>query len=307
MRLLIVNFHYFREEKYASGIYPINQQSLMNQINELKRYYTFISQEELVGIFNTKQYPDKNYCLITFDDGLKEQMDAFRWLKQNNIPAIFYVPVKPFVEGTVLEVHKLHLVRAQVNDEDLLLQLKNIQGYVYTTEDAAAAKEQYKYDNNIARELKYQLNFKLSEDNKTTFINTAFGVLYPDEKAFSKTFYMSTEDIKQLAEAGMLGSHGYAHVPLSQYVKAKDDIITSINWLENVTGKSILSFSYPYGSKAAVNHSLIEHFNHTNVAFALTMWRGLNEVSNDTNSHLLLRVDTNDAPGGKNNSTEYIL
>jgi peptidoglycan/xylan/chitin deacetylase (PgdA/CDA1 family) len=306
MNLLAVNFHYFREETYPSGIYPVKKESFANQIRALSKYYTFISQYEIAQCINTNEYNKGNYCLITFDDGLKEQMEAFKWLKKNNIPAIFYVPVKPLVENTVLEVHKLHLVRAQVNDEELLSILKSTTEYSFTSEDVRAANEQYKYDNDIAREVKYQLNFKLSGEEKSVFIDTAFSKLYPNETEFAKEFYMNEEDVKQLADAGMLGSHGYAHIPLSQSVNAKSDIVSSISWLEQVTSKPVLSFSYPYGSIAAVDKNVTRHFIGTNVLFALTMWRGINKWNAKFNHLLLHRVDTNDAPNGKNNSVEYI-
>ena len=98
----------------------------------------------------------------------------------------------------------------------------------------------------------------------------------------------------------MLGSHGHAHIPLAQSENSKNDILTSINFLEQLTQKPILSFSYPYGSTAAVNASTTEHFIDTNVVFALTMWRGNNDLDKPFNPLLLNRVDTNDAPGGKN-------
>ena len=37
MPLLIINHHYFREEKYNDGIYPINIDELNNEIKILKK------------------------------------------------------------------------------------------------------------------------------------------------------------------------------------------------------------------------------------------------------------------------------
>lgn len=50
MELLIVNFHYFREEMYSSGIYPVSRQRLLYQVEELSKTYAFLSQDELVRI-----------------------------------------------------------------------------------------------------------------------------------------------------------------------------------------------------------------------------------------------------------------
>ena len=301
MKLLIVNFHYYGEEKFNSGIYPVTPDFFQSQLKAIAEEYTFISQIELANYIQENKYPEGNYCLLTFDDGLKQQMQVYHWLMENNIPAIFYVPTKPILESIVLDVHKLQHVRAQMDDKDLIKILKNDATYQYTNKDAQQAEGQYKYDDNLAREIKFQLNFKLSGEAKSAFINTTFSKLYPDEEEFSKKFYMNEHDIKQIAKSNMLGSHGHAHIPLAQSTNAKDDMFSSIKYLEQLTNKPIVSFSYPYGSKAAVNEDVTRHFSETNVLFSLTMWRGINDFNESINPMLLKRVDTNDAPGGKNN------
>ncbi len=302
MKLLIVNFHYYSDQQFQSGIYPVTPAFFAKQIDILSQHYSFISQVQLAQYIENKEYPDGNYCLLTFDDGLKQQMDAFRYLVQQNIPAVFYVPVKPLIEKKVLEVHKLHLVRAKIDDKKLLDMLTSNTNYQYDVEDATKAKEQYKYDDDLAREVKYQLNFKLNPSDKELFISNAFQEIYPDEAAFSDTFYMSEQDIIEIATWDMLGSHGYAHIPLAQAENPYDDIHQSIHYLSELTGQAIKSFSYPYGSKAAVNEAVAAHLENSSIRFALTMWRGTNDFTQAINPFLLQRVDTNDAPGGKNYS-----
>lgn len=301
MKLLIVNFHYYGDEKFNAGIYPVTPDFFQRQLKAIAEEYTFISQIELTKYIQQNQYPEGNYCLLTFDDGLKQQMQVYHWLVENNIPAIFYVPTKPLLESIVLDVHKLHHVRAQVDDKDLIKILKKDANYQYTSTDTQQAEGQYKYDDNLAREIKFQLNFKLSAEAKSAFINTTFSKLYPDEEKFSKNFYMNEHDIKQISKSNMLGSHGHAHIPLAQSTNPKDDMLKSINYLEQLTNTPIVSFSYPYGSKAAINESVATKLENTSIRFALTMWRGINDFNESINPMLLKRVDTNDAPGGKNN------
>lgn len=308
MRLLIVNFHYFREETYPSGIYPVNRAALNRQVDELAKHYEFISQGELAEAITTKNYPDKDYCLITIDDGLKEQMAAFEFLKEKGIPSILYVPTDAIQNRKVLNVHKLHYVRTQMTDEDLYGLLDEKYNISNVTFDTTALANQYRYDNETARKVKYFLNFVLTEEQKEEATNFFFSRLIPDETAFANQLYMNETDLKTLADAGVLGSHGSAHIPLATkpFEVAKADIQQSLNYLESVTGKPVLSFSYPYGGKDAVNTNLAPAFEGTNVKFALTMWRGVNSIEHLNNPLFLHRVDTNDAPGGKNNSTEYI-
>ena len=117
--LLIVNFHYVREEKYSSGIYPISIKDFLKQIDVLSKSHQFISQRELVKIIVERKSLDKKYCLITFDDGLKEQMDVFDLLQSKKIPAIFFVPTNAIKNRLVLDVHKLHFIRTKLDDNEL--------------------------------------------------------------------------------------------------------------------------------------------------------------------------------------------
>jgi peptidoglycan/xylan/chitin deacetylase (PgdA/CDA1 family) len=308
MQLLIVNFHYYGNQQYKSGIYPVTPSFFENQLKVISKEYQFISQTNLVKYIQEQEFPVGKYCLITFDDGLKQQMSAFNWLTENNIPAIFYVPTMPIMEGKVLDVHKLHFIRANIEDNELINLLKKEPSYEYNLIDKEIATNQYKYDNELAREIKHQLNFKWPSEAKDLFINNTFNKLFPNESLFSEELYMSESDIQLLANTNMLGSHGHSHIPLAQSNNAKNDILTSINFLEQLTQKPILSFSYPYGSKAAVNKSTTDFFIDTNIVFALTMWRGINENGDLRQQPFLLkRIDTNDAPAGKNNSLTYSL
>ncbi len=307
MELLIVNFHYFREETYPSGIYPVNKAAFTKQLEELGKQYTFISQEELANAVVSKDYPAKKYCLITIDDGLKEQMAAFELLQSKGIPAILFVPTKPIQTQSVLSVHKLHHVRTQMSDEELYDLLEEKFSISRVAFDTAALANQYRYDSEPARKVKYFLNFVLTEHQKEEATDFFFSKLVSNEAEFARQLYMSENDLKTLAQAGALGSHGSAHIPLATrpFLEAQADIQDSLKYLEGLSGKPIVSFSYPYGGQNAVNTSLEPAFEQTNVKFAITMWRGINTVENLNNPLFLHRVDTNDAPGGKNNSSEY--
>lgn len=306
MNLLIVNFHYYSNKTYPSGIYPISPINFANQIKILSKTYNFVEQKEISDWIKTGESPEGNYCLITFDDGLKQQMNAFNWLVENEIPAIFYVPAKPFVEKTILDVHKLHLIRTKMTDADLLKFINESFDIKFTNSNTIQAKNQYKYDNIDSQKLKYILNFIISEKEKKVIIDNYFVKIFGNEDAFCNSFYMNENDVKLISNKGMLGNHGYAHVPLATLSinDAKEDVLKSTNFFEKLTQNKLLSFSYPYGGKSAVNDSIANIVKMNNYDFGLTMNRGFN---NTLKQPLLLnRIDTNDAPGGKNNSLSYL-
>ena len=306
MNLLIVNFHYYSNEIYPSGIYPISPVNFANQINTLSKMYDFVGQKEISDWIKTGESPEGNYCLITFDDGLKQQMNAFNWLVENEIPAIFYVPAKPFVEKTILDVHKLHLIRTKTNDADLLDLTNETFDIEFTDQNALEAKNQYRYDSVSSQKLKYILNFIIPENEKKKLIDNYFVKIFGNEEAFCNLFYMDENDVKLISNKGMLGNHGYAHKPLATLSvnDAKEDVLKSTIFFEKLTQNKLISFSYPFGGKSAVNEVVTSIVKSSNYDFGLTMHRGINDSLEQP--FLLKRIDTNDAPGGKNNSLLYL-
>ena len=297
MNLLIVNYHYFGDQKFNSGIYPTSAAVFVKQLETIAlNNYTFISQLELIEILNANVYPDGNYCLITFDDGLKQQFDAFMLLKGKGIPAVFYVPTKPIAEECVLDVHKLHWIRTKVDDLKMLELLKQHKIDTNLTEnERQGAKAQYKYDEFAAANLKYLLNFKLSNEIKSYFLNSVFVQEFGSESKFSKEFYFDESELLQLSDAGCLGSHGYSHSPLLQMEEPVEDILKSKDHLYKICGVPPCSFSYPYGSSSAVDANIAEMTKNAGFKFGLTMWRGINDnLDMQNNRYLLKRIDTND-------------
>ena len=262
----------------------------------------------MIDLLKNKQQSTKNYCVITIDDGLKEQMQAFDFLNEMGVPSILYVPTYPLKHKKVLDVHKLHYVRTKMNDNDLY-DLLNEQYQIDKIKfDEMALANQYRYDSDLSRKVKYFLNFSLSPTQKEVAIDFFFSKLVEDEHDFSSNLYMNDADLIKLAKADSLGSHGENHLPLATLTpqKAALEIAHASQYLESITNQKITSFSYPYGGKDAVNDSIPKLFDATDIEFAFTMWRGLNTEHDLKNQpYLLKRIDTNDAPGGKNNSFEY--
>lgn len=306
MSVLAVNFHYFGEEQYPRGIYPISQVVFRNQLFELGKQYSFVSQSDMIQLIY-EPLEGHPRCQITFDDGLKQQMKAFRVLNDLKIPAVFYVPTLPIFEKKALFVHKLHWIRTLYNDRELSYLLKRQGVSELSLSDEAMASEQYKYDGVLARRLKYLLNFKLSEDEREAFVHKLFTQVVWNEKAWCEKFYMGKEDLAILAKYGALGSHGHSHAPLSQCSDFLQDIQRSKEYLNTYLRGANVSFSYPYGSVSAVDNAVAEAVDNCGYKYAYTMQRGINRTREFENPFLLKRVDTNDAPGGKKPLNLYEL
>ena len=247
---------------------------------------------------------------MTFDDGLKEQMDVFDVLQRKGIPGVFYVSTDPIANHTVLDVHKLHYIRSLVSDQEMYDRLDGFSGISDYPFDMAPLRAQYRYDDDLARKVKFYMNFIMSREQRHDFISGLFLEMVGDESTFSKQLYMAPCDLKKLSDHGCLGSHGASHMPLKQMdiETAQLDIERSISYLRNEVGvDGHFSISYPYGGPDAVDESIGELCTHYELAYGLTMFRGLNEGQDFYNPFLLKRVDTNDAPGGKLKSEAYCI
>ena len=310
MQILIVNFHYIRNIKPEVGIYPRTPAEFKDQIEELGRYYDFISQEKLLGILKDKaiEGSDSRYCLITFDDNLKEQLLAYEYLKEQGIPAVFYSTTLPYIEKQVHDVHKTHEIYAKYSERELVSWLDKSCGFNDYTFSEQQLNLAYSYDTDVNKKIKIFLNFVLSANEKKIIIDQMFNEIIIDVNNFRDNLYFSKEELRMIAQDGMLGTHTHSHLPLASISlnDAIKEISISYKYLEKITGTKIRSISYPYGRHGAINKEVSNLARSLGLEFGLTMYRGVNNESDLKNNPMLLkRVDTNDAPHGKNKVTEF--
>ncbi len=298
MKLLVVNYHYFREETYTNGIFPTASKKLMADIDLIyKNNFKFIGQPELIQLLkNNNNYPHQNYCLITWDDGLKEQMLAFDILNKLGIPSMYFVPTKTLSDKIVLDVHKLQLIRTQIDDNQLFDNIQKTYSVSFSDKEIIAMENQYRYDDTLARKIKFFINFKINSIEREQLLSYLFINTFGDENKFSNSFYMNTDDFCKLSAHHALGSHGHSHLPLATLPSSEAvfEIKHSIEILQNITSKTVESFSYPYGGITAVNELVTDYFKTTDIVLGFTMFRGINDFSTEVNPLLLKRIDNND-------------
>jgi peptidoglycan/xylan/chitin deacetylase (PgdA/CDA1 family) len=298
MRILIVNYHYLREIKSGQGIYPLTTLELTTQLDLLAKKYKFISQAQLLSFFSDKSYPEGDFCLLTFDDGLKEQLKAFDILKKKEIPGIFFVSTMPLTNNKACAVHKFHYVMEQMSFDSLYDQVLQMfpesicQLNDHSFQDAASRK--YIYDKPNWAKLKLYVNFSLSREDKSLLVDRLFNLLQSDEASFVQQLYMNNQEIVKIAQAGMLGSHCFSHESLGgmSSLEIKTELNDSKNYLSKISGEAIFSVSYPYGDKKAVTQSVIE-ISQEIYDLGITTQCGINQNNELINRRLSLkRVST---------------
>ncbi len=294
MPLLAINHHYYRAVSTGMGIYPTTPAQLRQKIESIRDAgWKIGKQADVLTCVSDGEYAEQ-IAIITFDDGLKEQITAIKDLQAMGAAAICYVPVGPLMEKRVLDVHKLQMIRSVMNDEALAMVLNKEFGFSAYEFDEHLLEIQYRYDQPLSRRVKYFLNFSLSSEQRDGWISMQFENEFGDESAAAEALYMGEDDLRFLAQNGSLGSHGHSHHPLARLSsdELKYELYRSHEVLTTLTGVSPMGVSYPYGGKSAVSEDVFEEAREAGYKYGFTMERGVNAEFPDALS--LKRIDTND-------------
>ena len=297
MPLLIVNHHYYRENSTGRGIYPTNKTRILEEISLLKSNgWRIGDQTDLEKIITNKIDFFEKIAILTFDDGLSEQIEAVELLESYNIKPICFINPQPIIEKVVLDVHKLHLIRSEVDDKTIASDLDTNFSFYKQKFDNKILSNQYRYDNDLAKKIKFFLNFVIEKKLLKEWLNNFFESIFGSQRTFSQKFYMSESQIKKLGLKNMLGSHGMRHLPLGtlKSVQVEDDLLQSMKYLKKISKNEILGISYPYGGVRALNNKVINIAKKIGFSYGLSMKRGINFKINHENFLSLDRIDTND-------------
>lgn len=298
--IFVVNYHYIREQFDAPypSIYGVTPEQLSTQLDTLGESASFLGIQDIMDIVGGRCSLPAKAAVITFDDGLKEQFElAWPILQKKGIPAILYVNSSPVESPSVTVTHKIHLIRSVTAPNRLIEVLSGLlkeKRIVLKLPDPALARSVYIYDTEDAARLKYFLNYTLNNEQQKLIVNQCFSQLGFNEEQINKDLYMDKEMITKLAKAGSLGSHGHSHRPLGLLEKeeALDDFTKSIDKLEEWTGSSIKTFSYPFGFFEACSKEVADLACKRGLKFAFTTERAANMDLN--NPMFLGRFSPND-------------
>ncbi|SDL41967.1 Polysaccharide deacetylase [Salinimicrobium catena] len=298
--LIISNYHYIRDDfsaRYPS-VFGLTPAQFRKQLEELSRHGEFISLEKLLEFQHRPL--DRNYILISFDDGLKEQYELAKpILDEMGVPAAFFINTSNFKEKIVSLVHKIHLLRSEISSHEILSELQKKGTAPLSEKEKTLAITHYNYDEAETALLKYLLNFKMVLPEQQAFIDPLFEQIF-DEHQVNSALYMDKEMLQALHGQGYLGSHSHRHLPLGQVDPEvlQEELKNTQDFFRSNFGKPSAAISYPYGSFEA-STGISEAIEKAEFSLGFTMERAANKDLQE-DSLLLSRFDCNDLPGGKN-------
>ncbi len=117
-------------------------------------------------------------------------------------------------------------------------------------------------------------------------------ILFINTDNINKLGYLSSHEIRQLAERFIIGSHGHTHTDLTQSPDPHGELLKSRCILEDITGQKIHHYAFPYGEYDQRTINIAEQYydylyivkRHTDIQTALP-WKHVIDrvcVSNTT-------------------------
>lgn len=307
-KVTIVMYHYVRELGYSrySEIKGLDTNLFREQIAYLKKYYSFITMEQLIDALDYNTPLPEKAVLLSFDDAyIDHYTQVFPILVDNGIQGSFYPPVRAITEHRVLDVNKIHFILASVADK--MEVVNEIFKILDQHSDQYALESNDFYYNKLAKANRFDtmdvifikriLQVELPEELRLIATDILFKKFVGiEEEAFSRELYMNIDQIKTMKKYGMhIGSHGFDHYWLNSLTKEQQDveIKKSLEFIKDIGGDvDNWTMCYPYGGYNDDTLSILKKYK---CKLALTTIVNVAHV-NPHKRFELERLDTNDIP-----------
>lgn len=302
-RLRVIMYHYVRDlpRSRFPRIKGLLTDAFRRQVIALCERYEMATLESALDFLAGRYQPDRDLCLLTFDDGLKEHA-AFvsPLLADRRLQGIFFLTTS-CLQGRVVSVHKNHFLMAALEFADyrraFLENLARLGPETDAAIDMAQARIAYRFDSDEVAAFKYLLNFRLPQSLRSRVLDALFEEHLGDEAEFADELYVNWEEARRMQDMGMvLGGHSHRHIALATLSPEgqRSDLETCATLLRRGSrSQALWPFSYPYGTPGvSFDATTIRIVSDLGFSCAFTTAVGANAVGSDR--FQLLRMDTND-------------
>src|SRR4030066_492018 len=252
---LIFIYHRITNLNFEPQQLAIKPENFYDQINHLSKCYNLIEIEEFFDlIIKGKGFPKKT-VILTCDDGYADNfLEAIPILESFNKQAVFYISTGLLNTDAEIwwdQLEKIFFLNNNLR-ERLEIEIKGII-YNYAMKNEGEIKSVY---NLIHRHMKYS---SLKEQKK--IMNNLFDWSNMNREGRESHRFLSFYELKNMAKSksAIIGAHTDTHSPLVTlaYAEQYKDIKKSKDILENIIGKKVEHFSFPFGLKKDYNQNSI--------------------------------------------------
>lgn len=303
-----VMYHYVREPNPDLPHFIfLDVENFRKQIRHFLDRFRILSLADIEHALETGN-PPPDSMVLTFDDGLADHYDyVYPVLKEFGVSGLFYVPTGPYEQEQLLDVHRTHYLLGRFGGKSVLAALRRTlrpEDLLPGAEERFAAVTYTGQKNSEAvREAKRLINYRIDPRRRTPLLTRLmldFGI---DEQALAKSYYLSPEQMQEMAAAGMgIGSHAKSHTVLSNLDAQEQhgEIHDSFALLQSLTGgRAMNSFCFPYGGKHSYNDVTLQELKAAGCRFGFTVEsRDISPTDLRATPFELPRYDCNEFPFG---------
>lgn len=300
---LVVTYHYVRDVETTP--YPATRalglRDFGRQLDWLARDRHPITFELFeAAMRGGTELPDRA-ALLTFDDGFVDHAETVTpALAARGWSGVFFVAGATLDDPPcLLNVHKTQFLLAALGASRFAAEVEGaLAGSVAAGGGFRHRREVYRYDESPDVAAKHRLNYEMPPEAATLVLSGLFAAHIGDEQAFARELYVTPEQVRAMAQAGMtFGFHTERHPVLSRLPAdaQRDEVAGGVARIRALTGQRSVPFCYPYGHAHTYNADTVAVLDAAGYSLAFTTARRLVRPGED-HPFELPRIDTRDLP-----------
>jgi peptidoglycan/xylan/chitin deacetylase (PgdA/CDA1 family) len=305
-----VMYHYVNQggETPPFGYYHLEREDFAAQLDYFAERYDLLGREAFLQTIRGERVPGESEVVLTFDDGLADHYEhVLPELEARDMWGIFYVPTGPYLDGTALNVHRVHALLGACGGEAVAAELDDIVDEPMLDDDHVDAFTGVVYqrqDNDDPTErVKEVLNYYIADQYRSEVLRDLEDALLGGQ-SYHDDLYMTRDQLRELADVGMLvGSHTVTHRVMSTLSAAKQraEVEGSFAFLdETLDGLAVRTYCHPYGGTHSYDESTLDLLDEVGCEFSFDVdARDLTMTGVETASQRLPRYDCNEFPRGE--------
>jgi peptidoglycan/xylan/chitin deacetylase (PgdA/CDA1 family) len=267
--LQVVMYHYIRDLPNTPfpKIKGMLTRDFRDQLSALRGRYEMATLESALEFIHGRYRPERDLCILTFDDGLKEHYaEITPLLFDHRIQGLFFVITSCLEGRDIAPVHMNHFLMAALSFEEyrdaFLTRLTDEAPTAIrlTQVDASVARHSYRWDSPEVASFKYLFNFMLDPNLRDHILEELFEEKIGPIESFANSLYLNSEEAKEMQGVGMvIGGHSHQHKLLSSL--SDEELETDLMTCDRVLKASLCSqplwpFCYPYGKRDSFNSTV---------------------------------------------------
>ncbi|MBV1878322.1 MAG: polysaccharide deacetylase family protein [Pseudomonadales bacterium] len=282
-RIPILMIHGVLDESLGSFWVPSWQRTSTAQleatITVLKKYYRFVSMDEVADLLAGKSVTKCPVMALTFDDGYRNVLtDASPALEAENVPAIVYLISVSLDIKKLMWIDRMDYVLQQTNalSVDILLKNRSVTIRLAEWESFVQDFRDFRIEVKCMYEDDLQMNQTL-EAEIGRLESLAMASLTSASVEDRVSALLSSADLEGLGSKILFGSHTVSHVRLDHIgpERLEWELAESKKKIEGHTGKNCQHFCFPNGD---FNRESVDALLKQGYRTAVTTLEGCNKI-----------------------------